>query len=58
MSGIVLLIMLMLGASSPGYGLEISTDVVYLMNAQIKWPETGWNEYCDTSERKYVHSCR
>lgn len=48
MLGIVLLITLMLGASSPGYGVEISTKVLYDLDKVKKWPVTGWNEYYDT----------
>ena len=44
----------MLGASLPGYDLEISTDDLYRQDAKMKWPVTGWNEYYDTGGRKYA----
>ena len=38
---IILLIVLMLGASSPGYGLEISTDDLYHQDTKMKWSMTA-----------------
>ena len=41
LTGVILLIVLILGASSPGYDLEISTDVLYYHDTKMKWPVTG-----------------
>lgn len=42
----------MVGASSPGYVLEISTDA--LLKTKGKLLVTGWNQYYDTHQRKYA----
>ena len=43
LAGITLLIVLMLGASSPTYDLEITTDALF--KTKVKLPVTGWNQY-------------
>ena len=52
LTGIILLIILMLGVSASGYDLEIKTDALLKM----RLPRTGWNQYYAKSGRKYAHS--
>ena len=52
LTGITLLIILMLGVSSPGYNLEIVADRVRKLNL----PVTGWNQYYAEHQRKYAHT--
>lgn len=48
--GIALLIILMLGVSSPKLDLEITTDALHKFN----FPVTGWNQYYAEHKRKYA----
>lgn len=52
LAGITLLIILILGVSSPEYNLEIATDALLKM----RLPQTGWNQYYAKHGRKYAHT--
>ena len=53
MRSIITIIVLMLGASSPGYNLQLSANDLNTQE-ELHFPVTGWNKYYANSERKYA----
>ena len=53
MTGVVLLIVLMLGMSAPEYKLQISTDILH-KNERMKSAITGWNQYYEGHKMRYT----
>ena len=50
---ITTLVDLMLGVSSSGCGLKLSTDCLMKLDEKRKWKKTGWNDYYTKSKTKY-----
>ena len=54
LTGLVLLIILMLGmSSSSGVPLQLTNRLILAEHSRLQWPTTMWNSYYESSREKY-----